>query len=141
MQKGNHKLRTQGKRNWQDIILFMPLLFSKQYGRASSESKAVNKSKMKSIIQDNKCCYVCGSTSNLHEHHIFFGSALRKISERYGLKVWLCWYHHTGPEGVHFNKRLDLWLKRIAQSVFEAKHDRTRFMFLIGRNYLENLED
>lgn len=92
----------------------------------------------KSIIQQNKCCYVCGSTRNLNEHHIFYGTALRRISEVHGLKVWLCKDHHTNKQtGVHFDKRLNLHLKQIAQRVFEAKYSREMFMEAIGRNYLE----
>lgn len=41
----------------------------------------------KSILQDKKESYLTGATYNLEEHHIFFGTANRKISEKYGLKV------------------------------------------------------
>lgn len=56
---------------------------------------------MKSIIQSKKECFECMSYSNLEIHHIFFGSANRKLSEQDGLKVWLCPYHHRGTKGVH----------------------------------------
>jgi hypothetical protein len=93
----------------------------------------------KSVLQHYKECWVCKNIFNLHEHHIFFGTANRKKSEQYGLKVWLCGYHHNlSNEGVHFNKPLDLKLKRVAQEYFES-HIGTREDFIreIGRNYLD----
>lgn len=93
---------------------------------------------MKSIIQKGKRCWVCGTESNLHEHHIFFGSGLRKISEKNGFKVWLCAFHHNmSDKGVHFDKKLDKFLKRICQLTYEKEHSHEEFMRLIGRNYLE----
>ena len=92
---------------------------------------------MESILQDNKECYVCGTTCNLHDHHIVYGTSNRKQSEKYGLKVWLCMEHHTGSAGVHFNKDLDLHLKKLAQEHFEALYGaRNEFMKVFGRNYL-----
>ena len=40
---------------------------------------------MKSILQTDRSCYFCGSVVGLEEHHIFAGTANRKISEKYGL--------------------------------------------------------
>jgi len=72
---------------------------------------------MKSIIQKEKQCYICGSPY-VEEHHIFYGTANRKLSEKYGLKVWLCYSHHRGNTGVHFNPKLDDKLKGIAEEKF-----------------------
>lgn len=84
---------------------------------------------MKSVLQEKKECWVCERTENLHDHHIIYGSANRKKSEKYGLKVWLCPYHHNmSDEGVHFNKALDLRLKQMAQSYFET-HIGSRELF------------
>lgn len=70
----------------------------------------------KSIIQSEKECYITGSSYNLHEHHIIYGNGLRKLSEKYGLKVWLrADWHNMSDYGVHFNKALDLKLKQMAQ--------------------------
>ncbi len=92
---------------------------------------------MKSILQTTKECYVCGTTYNLHEHHCIYGSANRKLSEKYGLKVWLCQYHHTGQAGVHFDKDLDTQLKKLAQTRFEAKFGANiSFREVFGRNYI-----
>lgn len=91
----------------------------------------------KSIIQNTKECYVCGTTHNLHSHHIFFGTANRKQSEKFGMKVHLCQEHHTGNAGVHFNKPLDLHLKKLAQEHFEAKYGtREYFMSIFGKSYI-----
>ena len=91
---------------------------------------------MKSIIQEEKRCYLCGSTVGLESHHIFF-SALRPIADKYGLKVWLCAYHHRDQKhGAHGNREVDLFLKREAQKAFEKKHGHEKFMEIIKRNYL-----
>ena len=92
---------------------------------------------MKSIIQKEKQCYVCGTTYNLHDHHIIFGTANRRNSERFGLKVWLCQEHHTGNAGVHFNRDFDLALKKLAQRKFEAEYGaRNEFRSIFGKSYL-----
>ena len=93
---------------------------------------------MKSILQTEKECYICGSPY-VEEHHIFYGTSNRKNSERTGLKVYLCPYHHRGQGGVHHagNKSLDLELKRIAQRKFEETHTREEFMRIFGQNYID----
>ncbi len=92
---------------------------------------------MESIIQRKKQCYVCGTTYNLHDHHIIFGTANRKNSERFGLKVFLCQEHHTGSCGVHFNRDFDIALKKLAQGRFEAEYgDRNEFRSIFGKSYL-----
>lgn len=85
----------------------------------------------------DRMCWVCCTTINIHKHHIF-GGPNRKISEKHGMTVDLCMDHHTGPQGVHFNRQLDLQLKQMAQQNFEAIHGHEKFMRLIGRNYLES---
>ena len=83
-----------------------------------------------------KECKVCGTTLNIHRHHIFGGSN-RQVSEKNGFVVYLCAKHHNASnEGVHYNKALDLKLKREAQTEFEKIHSREEFIRLIGRSYL-----
>lgn len=92
---------------------------------------------MKSIIQNDKRCYVSGSETNLHKHHIFQGTANRKKSEQYGLWVWLrADWHNMSSYGVHFNKKLDTELKQLAQRKFEEKYDHDTFMDVFKKNYL-----
>ena len=76
---------------------------------------------MKSIIQEDRECYICRSPF-VEEHHVFYGTANRKLSERYGLKLYLCPEHHRGPTGVHFNPKLDEKLKGIAEQRFREKY-------------------
>ena len=93
---------------------------------------------MKSIIQNEKKCYLSGSTTGLEEHHIIFGVGLRKLSEKYGLKVWLCYLHHRDNRiGVHgLNKEADMMLKQLAQRTFEKKYSHEKWMEVFGKNYL-----
>lgn len=90
---------------------------------------------MKSILQSSKVCFVCGSPY-VQEHHVFFGTGHRRLSEKYGLKVYLCQKHHTGEEGVHFDPKLDKALKQYAQKKFEESHSRKEFMKIFKRSYL-----
>lgn len=92
----------------------------------------------KSIIQEEKRCIICHSIK-VEEHHVFFGTANRKLSEKNGLKVWLCREHHRGTRGVHGRdgKRLDTYLKELAQSTFEKNNNRENFIQIFGRNYLD----
>jgi hypothetical protein len=41
-------------------------------------------------------------------------------------------------DGVHFNRELDLKLKRACQAKYEETHSREEFIALIGRNYILN---
>lgn len=92
---------------------------------------------MKSIIQKNKECFVCRTVYGLHDHHIFYGTSNRKLSEKYGLKVWLCGVdHNLSNRGVHFNKELDLKLKQLAQRKFEETHTREEFRTIFGKSWL-----
>ena len=92
---------------------------------------------MKSIIQDKKECIVCGSW-NVEEHHLYKGVAKRKLSEEYGLKIFLCPTHHRGTNGVHGKNghKLDMELKQLGQKAFEWDHSREEFIKIFGRNYL-----
>lgn len=91
----------------------------------------------KSIIQDDETCFVCGYGGHTHCHHCIFGNSNRDNSEKYGLKVFLCWEHHEGNTGVHNNRELDLQIKRIAQQRFEEIHGtRQDFIQIFGKSYL-----
>lgn len=100
---------------------------------------------MKSIIQEDKECFLCrkifnsAKISHLENHHIFYGTANRRNSDRYGLTVWLCNHHHRhSKDGVHFNKQLDLYLKKVAQRRFESFYKDLKFIDIFGKNYLES---
>ena len=91
---------------------------------------------MKSILQSTRECFICGQTYELHEHHIIFGP-FRKKSEHFGLKVFLCPYHHNMSDyGVHFNRKMDLALKQAAQREFEKIYSHEEWMKQFEKNYL-----
>ena len=101
-----------------------------------------------SIVSNEKMCYICGATNNLHRHHIFYGTANRKKSEEDGCWVWLCHTHHNGSNmGVHFNKRLDEMLKQQTEKLWIENHFKdtpfydkeeaeAAFIRRFGKNYL-----
>lgn len=81
-------------------------------------------------------CIFTGS-SQVERHHIFGGSS-RKASERYGYVVPLRPDLH--PNGVFAGKhakRIDTYLKQMAQRDFEKKHGtREDFRKVFGKSYL-----
>ena len=96
---------------------------------------------MKSIIQSEKKCYLTGRTDNLHEHHVLFGTGKRKLSEKYGLKIWLvAEFHNMGDYGVHgkYGKPLDGKIKREAQQKAMEHYGWSvdDFIRIFGRNYI-----
>ena len=54
----------------------------------------------KSIMQTDVECYVTHSRINLHKHHIFYGTANRKKSEKWG-----CWVYLTAEISQHVRPR------------------------------------
>lgn len=94
-----------------------------------------------SIIHDleEKTCLVCGAMRDIHTHEIFFGTANRKLSIKYGLCVCLCARHHNaGNEGVHRNRVLDLKLKKHGQKKAMEHYNWTEdnFRGIFGKSYL-----
>lgn len=94
-------------------------------------------------------CYLCMMLHNdysrkvTQEHHVVFGTANRKISERYGLKVYLCFQHHEydgGKEAVHRNREIRILLCKKAQEAFEKRWPELGFRNLFGKSYLEDGE-
>lgn len=91
---------------------------------------------IKSILTDDlNHCLICGSP-HVEIHHRIFGTANRKVADRYGLVVALCREHHTGPRGVHFDPALNRDIKMGAQKMFERCYGRDKWMEIVGRNYL-----
>ena len=87
-------------------------------------------------MQTEKRSYLNGDTRNLHKHHIYAGCN-RNASEKHGFWVWLtAEQHNMSDEGVHFNKELDLKLKRECQAKFEQTHSREEFIQIIGKSYI-----
>lgn len=101
---------------------------------------------MKSILHDKRehTCFLCmmlnedDSRKNyIEEHHVFFGPANRKLSEKYGLKVYLCVKHHRGNDGVHTKQENNRLVQAYAQRKFMETHRLEEFRAIFGRNYLE----
>ena len=90
----------------------------------------------KSIMQPDgeKVCYISGSRYNLDCHHCIPGTANRKLSEKYGLTVWL--RHDIHMDLHERNNDLKMQLKQDAQRAFEEKYSHEKWMEVFGRNYL-----
>ena len=79
---------------------------------------------MKSIMQNEKACYLTGYTGSLHKHHIYGGNGRRHICEAHGFWCYLRPDLHNLSNqavaslklalltGVYFNHELDLQLKQ-----------------------------
>lgn len=101
---------------------------------------------MKSIIQeDRENCFICGRNSRadffgLEEHHVFEGIGRRKISEKYGLKVYICGdrCHRNGKESVHKNAKVDRALKKLVQEKAMEYYGWSieDFIKKFGKNYI-----
>ena len=106
--------------------------------------------KIKSIMQDKEAgqCYLCrllhgdyGIKPVRQEHHVMGGTANRRLSEKYGLKIWLDPDHHLyGPEAVHKNAEVAEILHREAQKAFEKTYPDLDFMKIFVKNYLTENE-
>lgn len=102
---------------------------------------------MKSIMHDKNSgtCYLCmmlhsdySEKDVRQEHHAIFGTANRRLSEKYGLKVYLCLEHHeAGREAVHKNAETALLVKKEAQIAFEERWPEIEFKNIFGRNYVD----
>lgn len=81
-------------------------------------------------------CVVCGNP-NVQRHHIICGTANRRISDRYGYIIPLCYEHHLGGNGIHRNRGMALFWMELAQQHFE-RHIGTRedFRKEFGKSYL-----
>lgn len=93
---------------------------------------------MKSIMQEDRSCYICGTTGVLEQHHIY-GGYNRPKSEKLGLKIYLCPECHRGQFGVHNDKGLMRWLREEGQRAFEKAHPTTSFKSVFGKNYLPEI--
>ena len=74
-----------------------------------------------------------------HRHEVFFGTDNRQKSIRDGCVVFLRpEMHNMSKYGVHFNKELDLYFKRIGQGAWMDYYGKTKEDFIkeYGRNYL-----
>ena len=90
-----------------------------------------------SILSNERRCFFCGETMNLHRHHIYGGTANRKISEKHGCWVYLCAKHHNmSNQSVHNDREMDLALKQICQKKMEKEITRDEFIRIFGKSFL-----
>ena len=94
--------------------------------------------KIKSIIQNEKVCYITGDTYNLHEHHVFGGS-YKAASDRLGLKIYLrADWHNMADYGIHFNKalreRIQDEVQRFAMEYYGWTEE--QWIIEVGRSFL-----
>lgn len=87
-------------------------------------------------------CFLCGRNGNgdtLERHHIF-GGANRKLSEKYGLVVYLCGdrCHRNGEYSAHRNADVAAYLHRYGQekAMSEQGWSAEQFRDVFGKNYL-----
>lgn len=97
----------------------------------------------KSIIQSDKTyCYIHEKFMRVevpavHEHHIIYGNANRKLSEKFGLKCYVCMSCHNAIHGKdhvhdkdlhqiaerawleHYNKTIDDWIKTFGKNFLD----------------------
>ena len=89
----------------------------------------------KSILQpDKKECFITGSRIDLDLHHIYHGTANRKIADQEGCWVWL--RHDIHMQLHDKDKELDRYLQEECQKEYEKTHTREEFMRKFGKNYL-----
>lgn len=84
-------------------------------------------------------------TPNVHRHHIFEGTANRRLSDEDGLWVPLSYEHHEGKMSVHMNKEMSTLMHIIGQLAWEKQcvaggeseeNARELFRKRYGRSYL-----
>ncbi len=90
-----------------------------------------------------KTCWLCGrngAADPLDKHHIF-GGPNRKLSDRFGLTVYLCHHdcHIFGENAVHRNPETAQALHEYGQrkAMEEQGWTAEQFRMIFGRNYLD----
>lgn len=88
------------------------------------------------LVDDMEHCIICGKYAE--EHHVFFGTANRKMAEKYHLTLPLCQEHHrNGPNSPHKNRSIDLSYKCWAQFAYEQNIGTMEdFRREFGRSYI-----
>ena len=88
-------------------------------------------------------CFLCGKNGwgdPLEKHHIFGGNPNRRLSEKYGLWVYLCGNecHRNGKASAHMNEQTAQMLHEYGQKKWMEETGGTieDFIKVFGRNYL-----
>lgn len=93
--------------------------------------------KKPSLYPTDNGCFICHSPYT-ETHHIYPGNGRRLISDREGCTIQLCHAHHNGSAfGVHFDKKLDQWLRMDCERRWCAANNATAedFRKVFGTSY------
>ncbi len=90
---------------------------------------------MKSIIQNDHNCYLCRTEKDLTTHHMIEGTGRRVLSEKYGLKIYLC---HNCHRRVQTHEEEMKVLRKIAQlrAMSHYKWTDEDFIKIFGRSFI-----
>ena len=111
-----------------------PVKNTKMHNKSKKLTK-LERNRVSVFTDDLEHCYLCGKPRE-HLHEIIYGKN-RINSIKYNFVIPLCANHHTGKDGIHFNKDLDLYYKRLCQIYFENNiGNRIEFIKTFGRSYL-----
>lgn len=106
---------------------------------AGKHDRVKDENRYSILVKQLDKCYICGTSSGVALHEVFYGTANRKKSKEDGMVIPLCGVHHNmSGVGVHYNKELDLRLKQYAQRVWMKYYNKTEEDFIdrFGQNYL-----
>ena len=103
--------------------------------KRNSKITKLERNRTSIFTDDLEHCIICGNKKdNLHE--ILYGRN-RLNSMKYGFVIPLCFDHHVGNRGIHYNRKLDLFYKKKCQECFENNiGDRLEFIRIFGKSYL-----
>ena len=90
------------------------------------------------MVTEKGVCFLCGARVPTEKHHVY-GGGRRRLSEKYGLWVYLCHNcHNEPPDGVHHNAEKDLALKAQVQIRAMYVHHWTvdKFRELFRKSYI-----
>ena len=111
-----------------------PVKSTKMHNKSKKLTK-LERNRASVFTDDLEHCILCGKPRE-HLHEIIYGKN-RINSIKYNFVIPLCANHHTGKDGIHFNKDLDLYYKRLCQIYFENNiGNRIEFIKTFGRSYL-----
>lgn len=94
----------------------------------------------KGIVTEYKnICFFCGAKAEC-EHHLLFGTGIRSLAEKDGLKVPSCHRcHNIGAinERIHENSMAEKLSKMLGQAIYEKEiGSREEFRRRYGKSYL-----
>lgn len=92
----------------------------------------------KSLLDNDKVCFICGTPFDLHKHHVYKGTGKRSHADEDGCWCYLCGKHHNlSNEGVHSNTPFNITLEKFTQHLWEETNGtREQFRQRYGKSYL-----